>query len=181
MQKWVWAEGGEQKIFLYALLTLQDTGTLPSSLLNWNRASNVSSVVSGIRITYKINVEIKISIAMKMHMDHRDSTCFKIRTPSSCNHVDFLEIDLQNNEKTLTTRVENVDELPWCDSKWPDFWRVASTFKKLSPANSRKKMLCMGKIILNNTSFRHDWTDPWWINCMCLRKIVYPTLYVSIN
>ena len=31
---------------------MQDTGTLPSSLLNWNRASNVSSVVSGVRTTY---------------------------------------------------------------------------------------------------------------------------------
>ena len=34
-------------------LTLQATGTLPSSLLNWNNASNVSSVVSEMRITCK--------------------------------------------------------------------------------------------------------------------------------
>ena len=47
---------------------------------------------------------------MKMHTDHCDSTCFKIRTPPLCYHVDFLEADLQNSEKTLSTRVENVDE-----------------------------------------------------------------------
>ena len=45
---------------------------------------------------------------MKMHMDHCDSTCFKLRTPPLRNHVDFLE----DKQQGLQMWMSSLDVIP---------------------------------------------------------------------